>query len=321
MVATGPDPGPIGPVDLLLSETFRTATGRAGHVLPLIVLFVISFGLVSSALLWLGLRDTVITFDAEATEPPVIEYGGSGGALAGYLALVPLSLLAAAIVRAACTRQVWAAQAESPEPWSRSLAVVGRRWRPFLAGTLGRWFVYLVIGGGFLVIGALIPLAVLAFPLVGVLLVFVWLRLSLVDQAAMLGPPGVRPLAVSWEVSGRQPARLFLRLLVLVLMAVATVLVISLIGSIFTAIAGAEGGAPLDPDALTYDLNAALGDNVAMFVLSALFGSLALGAAYVLLAAGATLLYRNLGGPTAIDLVDDPAPGPVEGQPVWETGR
>ncbi len=292
----------IGPVDGLLTDTLRAASGRSGHLLPVIVLFVLSFGLASSFALWFGLRDTIVTFDETAVDPPTVDYGGSAPALWAYLALVPFSLLGGAILQAVTARQVWSAQAGRPEAWSASLAGVLRRWRPLLAGTVGKWLGYLVIAGGFVAATVMSPALIITFPFVVVALALVWLRLSFVGQAAVLAPEGVRPLSTSYRVTGTAAGKLFVRLLVLILVGLAVTLVISLIGSVFTAIAGAEGGTPLDPDDLTYDLNAALGPNAALFALSGLFGSLALGGATVVVAAGTTLLYRNLGGPIDPDL-------------------
>lgn len=306
----------IGAVDRLLSDTLRLASARAGHLLPVVVLFVLSFGLISSIALWFGLRDTVITFDEAAAEPPIVEYGGSPAALWVYLALVPFSLLGGALLQAATARQVWSAQAGRAETWSASLSAVIGRWRPLLAGTVGKWSAYLVIGGGFVAATVMSPALVITFPFVAIALALLWLRLSFVGQAAVLGPDGVRPLSTSYRVTGTAAGKLFVRLLVLVLVGLAVTLVISLFGSVFTAIAGAEGTTPLDPDNLTYDLNAALGPNVALFALSGVFGSLALGGATVVVAAGTTLLYRNLGGPIDPELavVDETEPSAVAQQ-------
>lgn len=292
----------IGPVDGLLSDTLRVSSARVGHLLPVIVLFVLSFGLASSIALWFGLRDTIVTFDETAAEPPIIDYGGSAPALWVYLALVPFSLLGGALLQAATARQVWSAKAGRPETWSASLSGVLRRWRPLLAGTAGKWLGYLVIAGGFVVLTVMSPAVVITFPFVLVALALLWLRLSFVGQAAVLAPDGVRPLSTSYRVTGTAAGKLFVRLLVLILVGLAVTLVVSLVGSVFTAIAGAEGGTPLDPDNLTYDLNAALGPNAALFALSGVFGSLALGGATVVVAAGTTLLYRNLDGPIDPDL-------------------
>jgi len=293
----------IGPVDGLLTDTLRLASARAGHLLPVIVLFVLSFGLASSITLWFGLRDTIVTFDEAASEPPIVDYGGSAPALWAYLALVPFSLLGGALLQATTARQVWSAQAGRPEAWSASLSGVLRRWRPLVAGTVGKWLMYAVIAGGFVTATVMSPAVIITFPFVLIALALIWLRLSFVGQAAVLAPDGVRPLSTSYRVTGTAAGKLFVRLLVLILVGLAVTLVISLIGSVFTAIAGAEGGTPLDPDNLTYDLNAALGPNAALFALSGVFGSLALGGATVVVAAGTTLLYRNLDGPIDPDLV------------------
>ena len=298
------DHGPIGPVDRLLGEAFRLTTARAGHLLPFVLLFMLGIGLISSTALWYGLRDTVLTIDEELATVEV-DYGGSAGAFVTYVLLIPVSLLGAAIVRVAATRQAWLAQAGTGETWSQTLAAIGRRFRPVLGGTVARWIVYLVLGGGFLFVAALVPPFILAFPFVAIALVLTWIRLSFVDQAAILGPAGVRPLRTSYRTSGRQTGRLFLRLVVLALLALAVILVISLTGSLVTAIAGAEGTTPLDPNDSVIAVNDVLGENLALFVLSAAFGSLALGAATALVAVGTTLLYRNLDGPTGLSAVPD----------------
>lgn len=299
---------PVGSIEGLLSDTIRLATSRFGHLLPVIVMFLLALGLASSIALWFGLQDTVITFDEAAAEPPAIDYGGSAAALWIYLALVPLSLLGGAVLQATTARQVWAAQAEKPETWTASLAGVARRWRPLLGGTVVKWLAYSAIGGGFVVATLFVPVIAITFPIVVIALALVWLRLSFVGQAAVLAPAGSSAVSTSYRVTGTAAGKLFVRLLVLALIGFATLLVITLVGSFFTAIAGAEGTTPLDPDDLTYDLNAALGPNVALFALSGVFGSLAIGGATVLVATGTTLLYRDLRGPIAPDLdaADEP---------------
>ena len=311
MVA-GPAATPIGPIDHLLGETFRLGAQRAGHLLPYIVLFVLSLGLVGAVAGFYGLRDTVITVDEEAATVD-IDYGGSAAALAVYLALFPASMVGGVVAKAATARQTWAAQAGSPETWAASLQGVARRWRPVLLGALGRTGLYWVLGTAFLVGSALVPPLILLLPVVLATYVFIWLRLAFVSQAAVLGPDGSGPFATSFRVSGRSSGRLLGRLIVLALAAASLFLVISLIGSMVSAIAGVDAGDEIDPGGMVYDLDAYLGPNVAVFALGAVFAALGLGAFYAFTAVGTTLLYRNLDGPVDAGLLEAVAPAPVDG--------
>ena len=108
---------------------------------------------------------------------------------------------------------------------------------------------------------------------------------------------GPGPFTISFRLSGLQPGRLLGRLLLLTFVALNLVLAAGIIGAPFTAVAGAGGGATIDPGAESLDLNDYLGPNVAVFVLGSMFSALGLGAGHVLSSVGTTLLYRNLGGP------------------------
>ena len=94
----------------------------------------------------------------------------------------------------------------------------------------------------------------------------------------------------------------------------ATLIVISLLGSMITAVAGVDTRVEVDPNGMVYDLNAYLGDNLAVFVLGAVFGGLGIGASWVISAIGTTLLYRALGGPIDPSLLpaDQPGDEPTE---------
>lgn len=309
-------PGPIGQVDQLLSETFRVGGQRSGHLLPYVLLFVMSLGLIGAFAGWYGLRDTVITID-EVTAAIDVDYGGSSAALVVYLAIFPLSMIGGVLAKAATARQAWTHQAGEAETWGESLGGVIHRWRPLLIGAVGRTALYWVLGAAFVVGSALVPPLILLFPVLIGLFVFIWLRLAFVSQAAVLAPPGSGPFSTSYRVSARQTGRLFWRLVVLALVAASLFVVVSLVGSFFTALAGVEETVSIDPDALVYDLNAYLGPNVAFFALGSAFGALGLGADYVFSAVGTTLLYRNLGGPidpaltAAVQPAGDPGPEPV----------
>jgi hypothetical protein len=304
--SSSPGPGPIGEVDRLLSETFRLSGQRAGHLLPYVVYFVLSLGLIGAFAGWYGLRDTVVTIDEQSTAVDV-DYGGSPVALIVYLVLFPLSMVGGVLAKAATARQTWAAQSGAPEPWSESLAGVLRRWRPLLFGAVGRTALYWVLGGSFVIGSVLVPPLILLFPVVAALFLFLWLRLAFISQAAVLAPAGSGPFSTSYRVSGQSAGRLLGRLIVLALVGAALLVVVSLTGSVFSALAGVENAVEPDPSGLVYDLNAYLGANVAFFALGSAFGALGLGANYVFAAVGTTLLYRNLDGPVDPAILRSPA--------------
>lgn len=313
--------GPIGEVDRLLGETFRLGVERSGHLLPYVLFFVLSLALVGAIAGWYGLRDTVVTLD-ETSSTVDVDYGGSPVALGIYLAIFPISMIGGVLAKAATARQAWTAQLGRPEPWSASLTGALSRWRSVLFGAVGRTATYWVLGLGFLFGSALVPALILTFPLVVALFVFVWLRFSFISQAAVLAPRGAGPFATSYRVSAGQPWPLLWRLVVLALIGAATLIVVSLAGSMITALAGVESTVEVDPDRLVYDLNAYLGHNLAVFALGSAFGALGLGADYVLAAIGTTLLYRNLGGPVDPSLMSPPEPEPGPRLlPVVESGR
>jgi len=301
--------GPIGEVGPWFAESFGLAVRRAGHLLPIIVVFVLALALPSAFALWTGLRDTVLTFDPDQPLPDV-DYGGSLPALIIAAVLVPVSIILAVVAKAAVARQTWAAQAGDPEPWSQSVLAILDRWRPVLGAAVGRTGLYWLLNGAFLAGMLVTPVFVILFPFLVVAQVLVWLRLCFVAQAAALSGPGAGAFTVSFRLSGLQPGRLLGRLALLAFVAANLVLVAGFIGAPFTALVGAEAGPPIDPRAESLSLNDFLGANVAIFVLGSAFSALGLGANHVLASVGTTLLYRNLGGPVeeAAGAVGSPAP-------------
>lgn len=287
----------IGAVGPWFSETFRLAIGRAGHFLPIIVVFVVSVGLPTSFAIWYGLRDTVLTFDPE-TGVPDVAYGGSRPWLLAAVALVPISVVLSFLAKASVIRQTWAAQAGAPEPWSASVMASFRLARRIVAVSIGRTAIYWSLNLAFLVAVLANAALVLLFPFVVVMLLVAWVRLSFVCTVATLGAASDRPFAASWRLSGLETGRLVGRLLLLAFVAASMILLAGLIGTPFTAIVGG-GSTPVDPAADTVELNDLLGPNVAVFAIGSLFNAIGLGANYVLAAAGTTLLYRNLDGPVA----------------------
>lgn len=288
---------PIGVFGQWFSESFRLVIDRSGHFLPMILLFVITISLPTSFAIWYALRDTVILFDP-ATATPDIVYGGSRPWLYTVLATIPLTAVLSFVCKASVARQAWAAQAGEAEPWSASVAGALRRWPRVVGFPLLRATAYWVVSGVFLLAIALNPGFILMMPFLAVALVFFWVRFSFVGTVAALGDAAAKPFAESWRVSGLQFGPLMGRLLVLGFVAINLILALGIIGAPFTAIAGA-GGTSVEPTADTLRLNDLLGDNVTVFALGSLFNAIGLGAHYVLVTVGTTLLYRNLGGPVA----------------------
>lgn len=304
---------PIGQFGTWFSESFRVMIDRAGHFLPMILLFVISISVPTSYAIWYALRNTVLTFDP-TTAAPEVSYGGSRPWLIAVIASVPVSTLLSYFCKAAVARQTWAHQAELPEPWSVSVLAAVTRWRRVVTASLTRTLAYWLIGGLYLVAASVTPAFILLFPFAAAALLFVWVRLCFIGTMAVLGGSDTRPLAEGWRLSGRQLGPLTGRLLALAFIAFNMVLAFGILGAPFTAIAGA-GEATVEPSTETLRFNDLLGANPSVFALGSLFNAIGLGAGYVLSAAGTTLLYRNLGGPVDADAFDQASchsPGSAE---------
>lgn len=312
-VGTGPlsrDAPSVGVFGTWFSESFRSAIDRAGHFLPMILVFVLSVSVPTSFGIWYAVRNTVLTFDPE-TAAPAIDYGGSRPWLIAVAASVPLSTILSFLCKASVARQVWAVKADRPEPWSDSVREVLRRSGRVIPYSLGRAAIYYLLGGVLVAALLLSPGFILMAPFVGALLFFFWIRFAFVGTVAALGGPDDNPFAESWRLTGLQLGPLIGRLLVLAFVAFNLVLAFGIIGAPFTAIAGG-GGNTVEPGADTLALNDLLGSNPSVFALGSLFNAVGLGAGYVLAAAGTTLLYRNLDGPAfdrpteTVPVIDDP---------------
>jgi hypothetical protein len=311
---------PLGSIGDWLSESFRLAAGRAGHFLPMVLIFVIAIGLPSAFATWYGLRDTVITVDPENATTE-FSYGGSSSWLVLALISLPVTAVLSFILRGAVTRQAWMARsmADKPPPaetswasaavvegtepagpqlesWADSVGVALRRWKRVVGAQFFRSLLYWLIGGLALLATGLSPIFILALPLAGVALFLLWIRLAFVGTVAVLGGPDDRPFRESNRLSGLFFGPLTGRLLLLAVVSAFLILVASIIGSPFTAIAGGTAE-PVTPSAQTIRLNDLLGPNVFVFALGSLFNSLGIGANYVMATVGTTLLYKRLGGP------------------------
>ncbi len=287
----------LGPVGLWFSESFRLLIQRSGHFLPMILLTVLVVSIPSSFALWYGLRDTVVTFDPTGGAPEV-EYGGSMTALIVAGVLFPVSTVLSYLLKGAAIRHGWAAQAETPEPWSASVKDCLRRSGRIIPVSAARTLIYWGLGALFFFGLLASPAVILLFPVLVVLITAVWVFFSFANTVAALGGPDDRPFTTSRRLSAPVFFPLFGRLLLLAFVSLNMVLVFGFVGAPFTALVGGSGE-PVQPSAETLDFNDVLGVNAAVFALGSLFSAIGLGANYVLSAVGTTLLYRNLDGPVA----------------------
>ena len=288
--------GPLGP---WFGESFRLAVARSGHILPMILLFVVAVSVPTSVALWHALRDSVLTVDQD-TGAIDLAHGGATGWLLVVAASVPVTVVLSYLLKGAVCRQAWTTAAGHPEPWSASVAAVLGRWPRVIGASLARSAIYWVVAGAFVVAVGFAPVLILATPFVVVGLVVAWTRLAFVVQVAVLGDLDERPLARSWRLAGLQFGPLLGRLLLLGFVSANLVLAAGLLGAPFTAIAGG-GGEPIQASADTLRFNDVLGDNRWAFAIGALFNAIGIGANHALAATGTTLLYRNLGGPVPAD--------------------
>lgn len=292
--------GGVGP---WLSESFRLTMTRFGHMLPMILIFVLAVSLPTSFGIWYALRDTVITFDPQSGAPDV-SYGGSQPWLIAVIALFPVATILSFLAKAAIIRQAAAAHAEAPEPWSDSVSAALQRAGRVISVSLGRTLIYWVATGLVTFGIVLSPVVVLLLPILVVALVIVWIRLAFVGTVAALGDGDDKPFAESWRLSGISQLPLAGRLLLLAFVSVNMILAAGLLGAPFTALAGGAGGGA-QPSSETLRFNDLLGPNPSVFAIGSLFNALGLGVNYVLSAVGTTLLYRKLGGPVAAAAVQE----------------
>lgn len=286
-----------------MSESFRLAIDRAGHFLPMIVLFILSIGLFNAAALWFGFENTTLTVDS-VTGEATWSYGGASGWLIAALLCIPASAVLTGMAKAAMARQAWATQVGNPEPWSDSVTGALARWPRVVGAALGRSLVYWVTGFSFIILVGLQPGFFLLAPVAVLILFAAWVGFCFVGQTAALAGPD-RPLfRTSLQLARRQLGPLIGRLLLLAFVAGSMILAFGLVGAPFTAIAGGGSESTVELGADTVRSEDLFGPNVSIFVLGSLFSALGLGANHVLTTAGTTLLYRNLGGP-----VGDDAPG------------
>ncbi len=297
-LAHGPEPSTslLGPVGLWINESFRIVTDRAGHLLPFALFGVLVPGLAASVALWFANRNTTFVVNAgDDSTDLLIERGYEGSLVPVFatVAAVAVLMLTGVVVKAAAVRQVWSATADQPETWTASLAALGRRWRSLLWVAIVRVGFVSVVAGVAVLSWNILPengLAIMAVVGPGLIL-FTWWRFSLFAQAAVLGPPGTKPLATGWQLSGRDPIAVFGRLLMLALVASSFFLMFRFIGNLAVALTGAG---PTDEE------RSPLGDaGLATFALARAFGLFGLGAAafQMLTASGLTLLYLRLNGP------------------------
>ncbi|MEM7325096.1 MAG: DUF2510 domain-containing protein [Actinomycetota bacterium] len=286
-----------------ISESFRLSVDRAGHFLPMVVLFVLSIGMLNSVALWFGFENTTLTIDQDSGDAEWA-YGGSSGWLMVAALCIPASAILTAMAKAAIARQAWATQSGDLEPWSDSVNGALARSRRVIVAALGRSVIYWVTGVVFLVLVALQPGFLLLAPVVVLFLFAVWVGLCFVGQTAALAGPEHKLFGTSLQLARVQLGPLIGRLLLLAFIAVTMILAFGLVGAPLTAIVGGGSDTAVEFGADTVRSEDLFGTNVAVFALGSVFSALGLGANHVLTTAGTTLLYRNLGGPVEQKIPD-----------------
>ncbi len=283
--------GPLGP---WLSGSFRLWLRRIGHMLPLLVLFVLWVGIAFSVAGWFALRDTVISIDQNSGAVSV-DYGGSMAALVVLAALLPISAVLSYVFKAGVARQALVAEAEIPENWQDSLQWLRPRLRRVVGASLGRSAGYWALGGLFWVAVIASPAFILLFPFVVLAVLFLWYRLAFVGVVAAIGPVEVGPFSSSWRLTSTTMLPLFGRLVLLAILAFNVLLAVGFLATPLLAIAG-QGATPVEPTAETIRLNDVLGPSLAAFALGTFVNAIGIGANHALVTVGTTLLYRDLGG-------------------------
>lgn len=304
---------PIRELGPWISESFRLGVDRAGHFLPMVVLFVLSIGLFNSVALWFGLENSTLTIDSDSGEADWV-YGGSSTWLMFAALSIPASAILTAMAKAAITRQAWATQAGNPEPWSISVNGAVARSRRVIAVALGRSVIYWVSALFLFLAVALNPGFILLAPIVVIALLGVWVALCFIGQTAALADHEDGAYRTSLRLVRIQLGPLIGRLLLLAMISGSMILAFGLIGAPFTAIVGGGSDTAVEFGAETIRSQDMFGQNVAVFALGSLFSALGLGANHVLTTVGTTLLYRNLGGPVGADAPGSEADGGLTSQ-------
>ena len=302
----GARPGPISqlePVSTWASRLVAIASSRAGHFLPMIVLLVVPTGLFSGIAAWLGLREAVLVSDSATGEVSFSNPGASAGSYGLMAFSLVLSMMAWLLLTLAVARQASAADDDEPEPWSASMRdALGRFPRgvaasaPVVGAVVAVYLAFAVAA----VLGAGLAALVVLVALVVLPLLFV--RLSLAQVGAGLGPAGVSAVATSWRLTRTRFWAMAGRMFLLFVITLTLSLLASFVSAPFTALAGGGVG-QVEPGAEVLEFGELLGDNPAVFAIGQLFGALGNGVAAVLWAIGLTLIYKALSG--SVDRGDD----------------
>ena len=150
----------FGPVGAWVAESFRLTISRFGHLLPVVLFFVLLVSLVISFGVWFAFRDTIVVFDPE-TATPEITYGGSMAALIVVAILIPVATALSFPAKGAAIRQAWTVTTGNPEPWSTSVlaAIKNRR---LILGLAVRTLIYWGLGALFVL--AVVPVSYTHLP-------------------------------------------------------------------------------------------------------------------------------------------------------------
>ncbi len=293
----------LSPVGEWTSELMSLVARRAGHYFTLIVALLVPISLINGIASYYAFENLVLITDEAAgtisAENPGAGAGDYALAAGSYLVVV----LASLVLSLATARHAWADLHERPETWTESV----RRSLPRLGrGAIGLIAILAMLFGAYvlLVISLAISpvLLLLALPawIIGSLLI--WARFSLATTSVALGPGGFG-LNESWRLTANRFRGVAGRIGVLTLFSLSLWLLMQVITTPFIAAVGGGSSTTIDPGASEIPVGELLGDNPATFSIGQLFSSLGNGAALVLWAVGFALIYRDVQGPVAEDIL------------------
>lgn len=301
-------PGPNGggghyrSVGGFLGHLFELAGGRAGPLFTIVAVTQVATSVLSTLLLYLGLRDLQILFSTDGRPDRLFEVAGFDTSAAVLLSLAALvSVLGGTWFLLAAQHHLWALAIGRPTEWRQSVTA-GLRLIPRLFG----WF--LVVGAAmvagffaFVLVGALVGVAIGVLFFLAAVVFFIWavVVVQFLPAAIVASPsPALRTcLAV---VRGRWWAT-FGRTLLAGLMALAAILAFGVVTGIIRAVAGlgtttisaTDLGGGLERIDLI-DLIPNLGAAVLLGIIGALQNSLS----QLMMTAGLTSMFVDSGVPT-----------------------
>ncbi len=326
----GDSPGTAG-ADGRLSEisewlgiVFRTAIGRAGHLLPIMMVTVLPSAFLTALFAWLTVRGARVNNLScvlfEEQDPDCLTFSGfSGNYVIPLVLAIIWWLLGTAVFHLATGHQLYGALDDDKPSWATSLRAGLRGLPRFLLYGIGILVVMALAYGISIAVGA--AAGAVAVAIIGLLwiplAVFLWVKLSFLTVAAAVAPPKTNLLSASSSVSdGRFPA-IFGRLLLLVLLSIAVLIGSQAFSFPLGLIVGPGINEGLAEDIITEDRSPesfAIADLItnpsSLAISMVLINTLTSSIVAALQTAGTAALYRETGGPRR-DGPDPVAPAPA----------